>query len=254
MVNSITPGLGPFSQTMGALRDPAAARVSSSSPEPLRDRVSLSADSEPGMAADRAALLQARAGLDLAMAAGRQSLSLLGEISDLAARAAQPDTPDAARAVQDQAFRGLLSRLSEVVSNALQNGARALAGEAVRVGADGAAVDGLDLRLGQNGGAVSLTARSSLGSQPDASIALSDARESFSRVSVGLARLEAASANFDVHLGALAALDKSLAARVQTSLDEDSARLMALQVRQTLAGLEQPIAPIGGGVLAHFRG
>lgn len=256
MVNSVTPGVGAFSNISTLARDTVGGRAAASEESrqsSVFDQVSLSNDASAADSADRGLLLQSRAGLDLAVAAARQSLSLLGEIGDLAGRAAQPNAPEEARAIQDQSFRGLLSRLTEVVTYALESGARGLAGESVRVGADGATIAGLDLRVGQQGGAISLTTRSSIATAADAAAALADARDSFARVSEGLARLESASANFDVHLGALSALDKSLAARVETSLDEDSARLMALQVRQTLASLDQPIANAGGGVLAHFR-
>jgi hypothetical protein len=212
-----------------------------------RDVVSVESD----LSGHRGGALSVRSSLDLAIAAGRQSLSILGEISDLAARAADPNAPAEARAVQDQALRGLLSRLGETIDQAIAGGARALSGEPVGLGGEDR-IEGLDLRPGGRGATVSLGAGSVL-SEADAQSTAVAARESFSRVSAGLARLQEAAAGFDVHAEALAALDKGLAASVQSNLDQDGARLLALQVRQALAGSDQSIANAGAGILSHFR-
>lgn len=229
--------------------DASRARANDGDVSAPRDRVSVSGD----IGAERLEALSARNGLDLAVGAGRQALSVLGEIAELSGRAAQADAPDAARAVQDQALRGLLTRLSEIVDNAIEAGARSLGGAPVSLTGGGDDVAGLDLRLGA-GGAMTLSADASIATRADAEQTAALARDSFARVSQGLARMEEAAAGFAVHLKALEALDASLARSVQTSFDEDSARMIALQVRQTLSGLEQPIFNAGqGGILSHFK-
>jgi hypothetical protein len=211
---------------------------------PMRDSVSLT----PGANQDgaREQLLAARAGLDLAIAAGRQVLGVLGDMGDVAARAARPDAPDEARLMQDQSLRALGARLAEIIDGAIAAGARSLAGEETEAG------PGLDMRPGAPAGAISWTPDAGLTTEEGARATAAALRESFGKVSAGLVRLQEAASGFDVHLNALSALDKSVSGRV-TSLEEDSARMMALQVRQTLAGLDQPIVNAGGGLLSHFK-
>ena len=251
MVGSIGgfPGSGPIARESN-LRDINGARSASAqgaagSVGAPRDTVSLT----PGASEDvaREGLLAARAGLDLAIAAGRQALGVLGDISEVSARAARPDAPAEARLVQDQSLRALSSRLSEIIDGAIAAGARALTGEATEAG------PGLDLRPGAPGGAISLSLDASLTTEEGARATAAAARESFAKVGAGLARLQESADGFDVHLNALAALDKSLAGKLSASLDEDSARMIALQVSQTLAGLDQPIVNAGGGLLSHFK-
>lgn len=254
MLGSITPG----SVTPQSIRDAANARpgatdttrtADASDAAPPKDTVSLSADMLEAFDST-----SARTGLDLSIAAGRQVLSVLAEIGDLAGRAASPNAPPEARAVQDQSLRGLLTRITEIVDSAIGAGARTIGGDPIQLSDAGAQIDGLDLRLGAKGGAVSLSPSASILTQSDAEETAVAVRESFSRVSVGLARLEDVSAGFGVHANALAALEKSVSGAVRQSLDEDSARLLALQVRQTLAGTQSAVVNAAqGGILSHFR-
>jgi hypothetical protein len=258
MVGVITTGTGVPIGVRDVRQEPAGpagkpddeSLASGVSMQRLGDVISLSANAFS--AGDPREALASKAGLDLAIAAGRQSLSILAEIGDLAGRASDPAAPAEARAVQDQALRGLLSRLGEVVDQAIAGGARLLAGDSLNLG-NGDTVAGLDMRLSARESAVSL-ARASVATLGDAQAAASAAKESFSRVSAGLVRLQEAASAFGVHAQALAALDKSVATGVVGDLDAESARLLALQVRQALAGGDQAIANAGAGILSHFRG
>ena len=94
----------------------------------------------------------ARDAIDHAIATGREARGILNDARDTALRAADPATPDAARAAQDVSFRGALQKLSQLVDGAVAHGAPLLAGDALSVRADPdstAAYDvpGLDLRL-----------------------------------------------------------------------------------------------------------
>lgn len=250
MIGAIgTPPI-PFQST----RDLQSGRTqhADSTGSPLRAAVddAVSVAASPGQ--DRSALLAARSGLDLAIAAGRQTLSVLAEVNELSARAALPGTPDEARMAQDQTLRALTGRVREIVDHAIAGGARALAGEPTPLSAQ-ASAGGLDLRMDSAGSQLGVRSDHSIATAEGARATYASAREGFMRVSAGLARLEEAAVGFDAHLGAVSALDKSLAARLQPTMDEEGARVLALQVRQSLAGIDMPIVQAGGGVLAHFR-
>ncbi|MGE0047155.1 MAG: hypothetical protein AB7T08_15470 [Hyphomonadaceae bacterium] len=114
-------------------------------------------------------------------------------------------------------------------------------------GDEAVSVAGLDLRVKEEEGDVLALTLSSNAATPEASAeAARAAGESLSRVQAGLDRLRAAAQRLGAHDGFLAAVEASVSAGVRGDLDADTARLLALQVRQDLA--------LSGGAIANTRG
>jgi hypothetical protein len=207
----------------------------------------------------RDALIQAQVSLDLAVAVGREVLNVLGEATDLAARASDPAAPQEARDLQQGAFDGVLSRLTQIVARAIHAGAEALAGRSVLIEADpnGAPfeVAGLDLRLKDTAGpddVLILTQRHSVRSASDATLAARAGQESVARVAAGLVRLDDAASRLTRHETLPSALDG--AGLPSPDLDADGARLLALQVRQSLAAFDgAPFTAAQKALLSYFR-
>lgn len=212
--------------------------------------------------ASREDVAAAKGALDLFIAAARQARSLLLEARDLALRAAEPETPEAARAAQDVPFRALLQELTKIVDSAVGRGAALLAGASLPVDADPDAtqdleIKGLDLRVKSQIGdddAIRLTTGSTISTLDGARAAAKAADESIARIDAGLRRVETGASRLDGHDRLLSALDGALAANVRTDFDADAARLIALQVRQELSRATSPIANAApSSVLALFR-
>jgi flagellin len=207
-------------------------------------------------------IADARAGLDWALAVIREARSALIEARDVALRAADPAAPDAARAAHDVAFRSALQKLGMAVDAALAEGAPLLAGEALAVEADpdsdaAHAIAGLDIRLkaavtGEE--ALLLTRGASVADRAGAEQSAQAADRSLQRIDAGVRRLEGEGARLDQHGRLLGALHAALAQQVEPDLGAEAARLMALQVRQELAGANAPIANARpNALLALFR-
>lgn len=220
------------------------------------------ADYKSDVAASRDDVAAARSALDLFIGVAREVRTLLLEARDLAIRAADPATPDAARAAQDVPFKSLVQELAQLVDGAIGKGAAALAGVPVPVDADPDAaqdleIPGLDLRLKAKIGdeeGLRLTTSSSLATRDDAEAAARAADDSIARIDAGLRRIEAGAARLGGHDKLLSALDSALASSVRVDLDADAARLIALQVRQDLSRSTSPIANAApSAVLALFR-
>jgi flagellin-like hook-associated protein FlgL len=212
--------------------------------------------------ASREDVAAAKGALDLFIAVTRQTRGVLLDARDLAVRAAEPQTPEAARAVQDVSFRSLLQELAKIVDGAVARGGALLTGASLPVDADPDAtqdieIKGLDLRLKAQTGedeAVRLTTASTISTLDGARAAARAADESISRIDAGLRRVETETARLDGHDRLLSALDSALAAQVRTDFDADAARLIALQVRQELSRASSPIANVApSSVLALFR-
>jgi flagellin len=213
------------------------------------------------VAAAREEVAAARSALDLFIAVAKEARSLLLEARDLATRAADPATPDAARALQDVPFRARVQELQRLIDGAVSKGLDALAGGTVAAVADpdgqDIAIAGLDLRVkgaADEAAAVRLSSGSTIATAPDAARAALAADESIARVDAGLRRIEVDAARLTGHQDLLAALESAVAGQVRADLDAESARLIALQVRQDLSRASAPIANAKpSAVLALFR-
>lgn len=202
----------------------------------------------------RAALGQASGSLDLALATGREAANIVSQMRDLARAAANGD--DAARAGADQTFKALLQRYDQVVSGAVDAGATVLAGQNISLDVDPDAppitVQGVDMRLKADPGAedvLRLSSSASLADPTSAASAARDADSSLARIDIALSRLSGASQKLTAHDGFLGVLDKAVANDVVPDLDAESARLTALQVRQTLSNSQSSIANAGPSAL-----
>lgn len=203
-----------------------------------------------------------RDAIDFAIATAREARGFLLEARDLAFRAADADTPDAARAAQDVGFRAALQQLGQLVDGAIAAGAPLVGGDALSVQADPDStatldVPGLDLRLKARVAgdeAVLLTRTSSVADRAGALEAARAADRSVANVDAGLRRLDGESGRLAQHDRILGALDAALASSVQTDFDAEGARLLALQVRQDLSQATAPIANAKpSAVLSFFR-
>ena len=212
--------------------------------------------------AAREDVADARDAIDFAIATGREARGILSEARDTALRAADPATPDAARAAQDVSFRGALQKLSQLVDGVVAKGAPLLTGDALTVHADpdsAAAYDvaGLDLRVrdaAPEDATVQLTRASTVADQAGAAQSARAADRSLARLDAGLRRLDAESGRLGQHDRVLGALDASLKGSVTTDFGAEGARLLALQVRQDLSQSTAPIANAKpNAVLSLFR-
>lgn len=214
------------------------------------------------VAASREDVAAARSAIDTFIAVAKQARSLLLEARDVAGRAADGETPDAARAAQDVSFKALVQELAQLVEGAVSKGADALAGATISADADPDAaqplsIAGLDLRVKAESGeddGMRLTRASSVATADAAAEAAKASDETIRRIDESIRRVETESARLDEHTTLLARLDSALASQVRVDFDADAARLIALQVRQDLSRANAPIANVAPSqVLAHFR-
>lgn len=225
-------------------------------------RVDANIEYRRDVVASRAEMASAKGALDLFIAVARQARSVLLDARDIASRAAQPETPDAARAAQDIPFRALVQELSKLVDSVVESGSLLATGGTLSIDADpdGAQdleITGLDLRVkaeAGDGDTVLLTRTASVATLDGALGAEKAADASIARIDAGLRKVEAGAARLEGHDRLLSALENALSAQVTTDLDADAARLIALQVRQELSRSASPIANASpSAVLALFR-
>ena len=243
MVSNIQPaGFAPIAplQTQ-APRTPTAAATTATA----RDSVALSGDADLTNVHD--ALDGARSVTDLALAAGREGANLLSQMRDLARAAVTADDPT--RADLNTQFQSLLKQYGDTIGNAVDGGARLLAGESLSIALDAGSapvtVPGYDLRLKTDPGAedaLRLSTTSNLSDESAARAAARDADASLARVDTALSRLSGASQRLSAHENFLSSLDGALQGGVREPADAEGARLLALQVRQTLLGANAAIA------------
>lgn len=261
-VNALTP-------TLGSSLSPASAQA-----RPVERETSARDAAAPGVSVDpriehredvrlvREDVAEARGGLDWAISVIREARSALVDARDAAQRAADPATPEAGRVAYDVTFRAALQTLGLAVDAAVAAGAPLLTGESLSVDADPDSdlrleIAGLDVRLKNavtGDEALLLTRGASAADRTSAEEAARAADRSLVRIDAGLRRLNGESARLDQHERLLGALDAALGQNVAPDLDAEAARLMALHVRQDLAGANTAIANARpNALLALFR-
>jgi flagellin len=231
-----------------------------------KSNTSVTLDTEAGydyaLAAAQRETTDARGAIDLAVATARDGRSLLADARDIAARAAAPDTPDAARQAQDVAFRDLIQQFGRLIDQAIRDGSTLLEGKELAIAADpeltqSASVDGLDLRLAtrpSGADVVQIGAGASVADPASAADSVRRLDETVRRIDDGVRRLSDAGEGLGGHERILSALSTALRETLSVDLTADGARLMALQVRQGLSGVSESIANVRpDGLLAHFR-
>jgi len=165
--------------------------------------------------------------LNEALSAGRDVYGLLNNVASLA------QNPDASPAD----LADLLGQVQQRVNGAISQGASILTGADISVqaepGAPPVTVQGLDLRLSDNPGANAVIAVSSDADLSDPQALGQAAQRSLTSLQSGMERLTESARALEAHQGFLGAVAGSIGG-VRGDLDADSARLLALQVRQGL--------------------
>lgn len=186
----------------------------------------------------------ARTSTDLALAAGREGAGLISQLRDLARSAINAD--DGARADLNAKFQTLLQKYGQTIDGAIGAGADLLAGNSLTVALDPdsppVTIAGYDLRLKQDPATedvLRLSTSSNLLDQGAAQAAARDADASLARVDTALGRFSGAAQRLSAHDQFLASLDT---ANVNEPADAEGARLLALQVRQSMLGANAAIA------------
>jgi hypothetical protein len=169
--------------------------------------------------------------VDAALEIGAAAQALLARIVELAKNHAED--PEGAEAQLAAELKGFAEKIDE----ALADGQRLVRGDKLQIHAEAGAppieIEGLDLRLGAEPGAVfSFTIDASFGDDPAALVRAVE--QSRAQLTASLQRLGEAARGLAAHQGFLGALSD---AGVRADLDADAARLLALQVRQDLEGL-----------------
>jgi flagellin len=199
----------------------------------------------------RLAIAGASTALDIGLAAGREAAGVLSQMRDLARAAV-----NGGAGVGDAQFKSLLQRYAQIIDGAVAGGADILSGKTLTLQVDPdtppVTVQGYDMRLKAEPGTedvLRLSTSSSLADDGSAISAARDADASLARLDTALGRLSGASQKLAAHDGFLATLDGASAKLVNSDMDSETARLTALQVRQTLAGSNAAVANSAPGAL-----
>ena len=247
MVSSIQPGaIGPS----GVGADQRAVRAAEARPQsredrPLGDRVEVSGAS---LAAARESVRAGVAQIQHALAVGHDAQVMLVRTQELA-RSGGAD----AQGELDAALAMFAKRLDAAVAQ----GARLLTGEDVQVqaepGSTPVTIPGVDLQIKRVPSAKDVIGVPAGARVDDAELSHA-AQRSLEALQTSMGRLVESARALEAHQGFLGAA-QSAAAGVRHDLDADSARLLALQVRQGLQAAGG--APIANAepqaVLALFR-
>lgn len=165
------------------------------------------------------------------LALGAEAQAMLVQVMQIARDGGSQDQLDA-----------LFSAFSERVESVIGNGAKLASGDAISIqaepGAEPVTVTGADLRLGDEPGDVLQLTKASSVSDPDL---VKAAQASLEALQKAMESLLDAARSLEAHQGFLGAVSST---NVAKDLDADSARLLALQVRQ---GLDA----IGGASIAN---
>ena len=245
MVSSFMPGaagLGALGADVRFARD-GAAMPQRHDEAFLRDRVELSGAS---LAAVRQSVRDGVAQAHHALALGHEAQAMLVNVQTLArSGAAQVD------------LQAVLQAFSQKLDAAIESGATLLSGASVSVQAELDAaplsIPGADLRLKDDPGPQNIIAVSRNADIADPELPQA-VQKSLEALQAAMGQLLETVQALEAHQGFLSAVDRA-AAGVRTDLDADSARLLALQVRQGLEAVgSAPIANVEPqAVLALFR-
>jgi hypothetical protein len=203
------------------------------------DRVELTG---AALAAARESVRAGIAQVQEALALGREAQAMLVKVQAAARTGAQSD------------MDAVLAAFSERIDAAIAGGARLAAGEQATVQAEpGSApvtIEGMDLRL-KDEPTLADVISVSLRAQADGPGLAQAAQRSLEKLQDAMSRLVESVRALEAHQGFLDAAEG--AAAVRGDLDADSARLMALQVRQGLQGAGAIANVEPQAVLALFK-
>ena len=208
-------------------------------------------------------LNQAASIADSAVSGSVTVLDLLDQLRQNARTAADPATDPGSRSDLNVGYKTLLARISDAVSQSGFGGVNLLDGSlsgSLQVASDGGAstvtLSATNLALG--GPVISLASTSSIGSPAAATAAIGQLDSSIIGVQRALAQISVQNQAIQSHLGIVAragnAGSTGVTSQVTSAINQDGARLLALQVQQTLASSQTSIAGQGSqAILSLFR-
>lgn len=247
MVSSIVPGAG----AGGALGlDPRLARNANAATPQQRDAQASSDTVEvsaASIALARESVREAMAEVQLALALGQDAQTMLVKVQELARDGGSQED-----------LQALLDDFSARVEDAASRGATLVTGRSISILAEpgGAPIlaAGVDLRLKADPKAGDVMQVSSEAAVDDAGLAAA-AQASLEGLQRAMSGLQDVARSLEAHQGFLGAAEGALKSSVRSDLDAESARLLALQVRQGLeaAGARSIANAEPQAVLALFR-
>lgn len=250
MVSSIVPGATGAASALGV--DPRLTR-NTGAPVPQQRDAQTSGDSVEVSAASiamaRDSVRQAMAEVQLALGLGQDAQAMLVKVQELAR-----DGGDSGQAELET----LLGQFSQRVDDAVSRGATLVTGRDVSILAEpgGAPLTapGVDLRLKADPKPGDVFQVSSEATVDDRGLA-GAAQVSLEGLQRAMSNLQDVARALEAHQGFLGAAEGALKSSVRQDLDAESARLLALQVRQGLEAVgSRPIANAEPqAVLALFR-
>ncbi|MEI7573847.1 MAG: flagellin, partial [Phenylobacterium sp.] len=189
----------------------------------------------------RESLQRGQSSTDVALAAGDVVSDLLNQMKEKALAASDTQLNTSSRNAMNADFVALRDQITKTVTNANFNGFNLIKGTpntisalADETGTSKITVAGQDLSL--NGGNVTVTATTSVGTQALAASTITLVNASIKNVSLALAKLGSGSKALTAHLGFVNklqdAIDAGIGNIVDADLAKESARLQALQVQQ----------------------
>jgi hypothetical protein len=247
-VQSPTTALPALDTLVGAQTNAGALAPDQAGSQGLQERSGaqpsaiLDLSSTGGIAAQTQGLAQAATIVDAAVSDGGAVTSLLAQMRQAALSAADPATTADARTQLSQGFRSDLARIDQLVSQANVGGVNLLDGSvqgALAVGgapgdAGAVALNGTNLSLA--GPVLGLSASADI-ADPATATSLADALGAAGgRAQAAVDGLAAQGQAIQAHLGVIIqaglSLSPSLSGGVASAIDQDGARLQALQVQQ----------------------
>jgi flagellin-like hook-associated protein FlgL len=194
---------------------------------------------------------------DAAVAAGSTIESLLAQMRQDAVSASDPGLDSDSRAALDAGFKANLDRIRQAIASAGVDGVNLIDGSVSGpLAGSTATLTGVDLSLG--GPVVGLGADASLSDPAAASDAAAQVGDAVDKVGRAVDQIAAQGQAIESHLSVVAqaglSLSPSVAGGVNGGLDDDGARLAALQVQQQLSLSDGGVANQGpSAILALFQ-
>jgi flagellin len=211
----------------------------------------------------RESLQRGQSSTDVALAAGETISDLLNQMKEKALAAADTQLNTSSRNAMNADFTALRDQITKAVNNAnfngfnlIKSGGTDITALADESGTSKITVAAQSLALG--GANVTVTATTSVGTQPLAAAALTLVNASIKNVSLALSKLGSGSKALSTHLTFVNKLQDAIDAGVGNIVDADlakeSAKIQALQTKQQLGFQALSIANQGpSSLLSLFR-
>jgi flagellin len=219
--------------------------------------------SSTALNAVRESLQRGQSSTDVALAAGETISDLLNQMKEKALAAADEQLNTSSRNAMNADFTALRDQITKAVNNAnfngfnlIKSGGTNISALADETGQSKITVAAQNLAL--NGGNVTVTASTSVGTQALAAAAITVVNTSIKNVSLALSKLGSGSKALTTHLTFVNklqdALDAGIGNIVDADLAKESAKIQALQTKQQLGFQALSIANQGpSSLLSLFR-